>query len=233
MSKYFLVLKLPALFLWFGILNANNVHGAIVTTNFQAVVGSVNTTELATLGINVAVGDLMSGSVSYDLTAIDTISTANQGHYWSSIPPSAMSYTVGNYSFLATSPLCCHANAPPNTGMVVSVLDNPSSDILSISGTTTLGPNDVQTNLRLFDSTGTVFSDDSLPTEPFTNLAFDRSLFRLFRIGPSGNNPSVAFTVFEANLIGGVSVIPIPAALPLFVSALAALGFVGWRRRRS
>jgi hypothetical protein len=32
---------------------------------------------------------------------------------------------------------------------------------------------------------------------------------------------------------GSASVVPIPAALPLFLSALGALGFVGWRRRRA
>ncbi|MDH3380970.1 MAG: VPLPA-CTERM sorting domain-containing protein [Gammaproteobacteria bacterium] len=30
-----------------------------------------------------------------------------------------------------------------------------------------------------------------------------------------------------------VQVVPIPAALPLFLSGLGALGFVGWRRRQS
>lgn len=33
--------------------------------------------------------------------------------------------------------------------------------------------------------------------------------------------------------IQGVAVVPIPAALPLFLSALAGLGFMGWRRRRA
>lgn len=32
---------------------------------------------------------------------------------------------------------------------------------------------------------------------------------------------------------GMVSTVPIPAALPLFLGALSALGFMGWRRRRS
>jgi hypothetical protein len=30
-----------------------------------------------------------------------------------------------------------------------------------------------------------------------------------------------------------VSATPIPAALPLFASALGGLGYVGWRRRKS
>ncbi len=33
--------------------------------------------------------------------------------------------------------------------------------------------------------------------------------------------------------IGNLAVAPIPAALPLFISALGGLGFVGWRRRKS
>ncbi len=33
--------------------------------------------------------------------------------------------------------------------------------------------------------------------------------------------------------VEGVAVVPVPAALPLFLSALAGLGFMGWRRRRA
>jgi hypothetical protein len=37
----------------------------------------------------------------------------------------------------------------------------------------------------------------------------------------------------NVNVAAGVSTVPIPAALPLFASALAGMGFVGWRRRKT
>jgi len=46
------------------------------------------------------------------------------------------------------------------------------------------------------------------------------------------NNGPINYTM-TFNVISTVAPTPIPAALPLFASAFAALGFVGWRRKRS
>ena len=63
-----------------------------------------------------------------------------------------------------------------------------------------------------------------------------QSGFRIFEGGNCGNNfcPSQdAFGVLSpASVKVSVSAVPIPAALPLFVSGLGALGLLGWRRKK-
>lgn len=98
------------------------------------------------------------------------------------------------------------------------------------------------------------------PNPIFTNPEF--GVFNIFIAAPDGtlfsdieqirNSPGVdvstelawytAAAGVETMLLGerlrprgeiqGVAAVPIPAALPLFLSALAGLGFMGWRRRR-
>jgi hypothetical protein len=53
-------------------------------------------------------------------------------------------------------------------------------------------------------------------------------------VDPTFTAPS-GYTIFTSSGVGngaGVAVTPIPAALPLFVSALAGMGLLGWRRRQ-
>ena len=99
------------------------------------------------------------------------------------------------------------------------------------------------------------------PNPIFTNPEF--GVFNIFIAAPDGtlfsdieqirNSPGVdvstelawytAAAGVETMLLGerlrprgeiqGVAAVPIPAALPLFLSALAGLGFMGWRRRRA
>ncbi len=71
----------------------------------------------------------------------------------------------------------------------------------------------------------------------FTNLSVHTEV-----IGPGVNAGGHAESIFSngvsvfASVINGasapVAAIPLPAALPLFGTALAGMGFIGWRRRR-
>ncbi len=50
---------------------------------------------------------------------------------------------------------------------------------------------------------------------------------------PAGSSNSVGTLLFDdSNLVTGVSVVPLPAALPLYGAGIAVLGFMGWRRKR-
>ncbi|MEH6478137.1 MAG: hypothetical protein V7727_20760 [Sneathiella sp.] len=43
---------------------------------------------------------------------------------------------------------------------------------------------------------------------------------------------SSTFTLKSGDIGGGPSVVPLPAALPLYGAGLAVMGFIGWRKRR-
>jgi uncharacterized membrane protein len=71
----------------------------------------------------------------------------------------------------------------------------------------------------------------------------DDFFFEIFNLATSPtlqlfgySTSSDSFNVYETNVGSvhvAVSATPIPAALPLFLSALGGLGFVGWRRSRA
>jgi hypothetical protein len=44
---------------------------------------------------------------------------------------------------------------------------------------------------------------------------------------------NTATNIHAVLTVAAVATTPIPAALPLFASALGGLGFVGWRRKRA
>ena len=75
----------------------------------------------------------------------------------------------------------------------------------------------------LTDTSATAFDSDSIPTSIFLN---------------DFSYNSWALTVDEGQVYGiitGVTVsqaIPLPAAFPLFATALAGMGLLGWRRKR-
>jgi len=94
------------------------------------------------------------------------------------------------------------------------------------------------------------FNQDNL-IQDSQNLLFSfLAIDSLFIDAPSGAfNPNVAgeysFALIASNLPGfdefegrsaidiNVSAVPVPAALPLFGTGLAIMGFVGWRRRKA
>jgi hypothetical protein len=75
---------------------------------------------------------------------------------------------------------------------------------------------------------GPLLSLAGLPNSPSALLAF------------LGGTPTAAYGRFYLNNFGGeikfdlalAATTPIPAALPLFISALGGLGYAGWRRRK-
>jgi hypothetical protein len=103
-----------------------------------------------------------------------------------------------------------------------------------------LGPNDPGTGIRLFitfvdtstDSTVLILNPDPLNTGfvGFFGIVSDTAIRSIrFDEGTQQVNLFETFNMDNAQL---VSAVPIPAALPLFLSAIAALGFLGRRRMR-
>jgi len=62
-----------------------------------------------------------------------------------------------------------------------------------------------------------------------TDTPFDRILVDVHR----GGTYSISRWLFDNLKYESVSVVPVPAALPLFLSGLAGLGLIGWRNRRN
>jgi PEP-CTERM motif-containing protein len=193
------------------IVSRQYAQARLIAYDFTATVQSVDTSELTTLGISVSIGDTMTGSFAYDpanSTADGFPANPNQGAYGFDVPPSSMSYTVGGYTFTADSTLL--GGYPfPNPDFFVGPLNDVSGvDTLSIGSGSKVGARNVETNIRLFDTTASVFSDDSLPTS-YSDQDFDSSLIRLFRID------TFAFTVFTAELdtlTESTAIVPEPSA---------------------
>jgi hypothetical protein len=88
-----------------------------------------------------------------------------------------------------------------------------------------MGIQDPVNNVSLFDSAGDqVYSGDV--TNPLFTTNEANPLFSIGTFSFADSSGGHATLTISA-----VAATPIPAALPLFASALGGLGFVGWRRR--
>jgi hypothetical protein len=69
----------------------------------------------------------------------------------------------------------------------------------------------------------------------FSDGTFDEVRLQSLRLDGPFNTSLIEGLALDSIAIGtvAVSTTPIPAALPLFISALGGLGFVGWRRRQA
>jgi hypothetical protein len=150
----------------------------------------------------------------------------------------------GGPGFASGSLTIDSASLPPgNSGLAAT-----NADILSLSFTTSDG---ITFNSSDIDTGGTSFYDTAISpfvingssTDGFLAKITDLSGNVLDYLGIAGGGDPVVCSSSCAqdasNGLGGTfyvgqftEVTPLPAALPLFVSGLGAMGLVGWRRRR-
>jgi hypothetical protein len=103
------------------------------------------------------------------------------------------------------------------------------------SGSTTIPVDVIVFSMEFVDSTGTAFSSDALlPLAPFS--AFDSTGFD-FLVGLSARNDSALYRgVLDSlapTLTDATPQVPVPAALPLFLTGLGGMGlFARWRKRK-
>ena len=94
-------------------------------------------------------------------------------------------------------------------------------------------PSDPFNGVRVFDTFGDVTAIRSVILGPVTNIpGLDQSRISFDEDNVFVNMAGLTVTptsTFEFS----IEPVPLPAALPLFVSALAGLGFLGWRRRHA
>jgi len=90
--------------------------------------------------------------------------------------------------------------------------------------------------LQFEDLTGAMLGSDAVPGDLAGLLSLSQDNYVAFEFWSDTDVFTVYGTVTSALQEGGppppVAATPVPAALPLLVSALGGLGFVGWRRRR-
>ena len=196
---------------------AGTVNAAIVSYSFTGHVTSIG------VGVTgVAENDPITGSFSYDTTdAFD--STGSPGiirNYNEAIQ--SLAVNVGPYSGSLSG--TTEDVLRVHDGNVI-VPDELTIADGSASGNTANAATISGILLRLTDSTRTAFDSGAIP-ESLSLAMFDSTYIEFtFTTSPAGGSIAGEFD--------SLTIIPIPAALPLMGTGLAVLGLLGWRRRRA
>jgi hypothetical protein len=161
------------------------------------------------------IGDTVSFHLVYDTSVPDTNANPSQGRYPGAITKLEATFSGQLHTFTPTqTSISVRNDDPVADGVVFSyVPDNNAVD---------------EFVLYFQDPTGTIFTDDSIPTDLISLQSIGTWGFTL---APGGGNPLYNFGG-SITSITAIAPTPIPAALPLLATALGGLGFAGWRRRR-
>jgi hypothetical protein len=168
----------------------------------------------------IAIGQTFTATWSVDSTvAARTGSTSNQAVFDALL---SLNVSIGTYSASTPGPQEIQVDHD-----VAGFDDRYGIVSTSFSGLT--GPlNGSDLNLfflNLKDSSKTVFSDALILPLALSLASFDSTAFAFFFSDDS-------FISGHLTDLSSVSPVPLPAALPLFASALGAMSFLGWRRKR-
>jgi hypothetical protein len=161
----------------------------------------------------VDVGDTITGYYSFDDTA--------------PISSNGFSYSTNHDSFFFVNGLSGKTShneiAVFNNGNLGDQIDSRSYNN-AYTGDLIDGHTVSQVFVRFNDSSASVFSSTVLPS------SLDPSDFDFIELSRL-DGPEVYFRVTDFTY-GPAAAVPLPAALPLFLSGLVGLGVVGWRRHR-
>lgn len=161
-------------------------------------------------------GDVVSGSISFDSSKTESVPFMDGAVDYQNKPSpaasafSSLTFSIGSHDFTYTNIFDVQLEDKGSGNQAVMFAGMDGSDLiysLIITGT------------NLFSDINNL---DSLKTG-----ANPASLFIVPLIG-GATQPSTVIHLASAT----ISETPIPAALPLFATALGGLGFVGWTRRK-
>ncbi len=222
--------RMIQLILYVAVLAATAAPGQaeIITFHYSGTVESLDFTNGTPTEF--APGDTISGTYTFDSTTTDTDSNPGIGVYVSSI--SSLSTTVGSYtaSFV-------------NSEIVVQDNFFSASDFYQISGGSSSGPSVSGIPLNSFslwlnDTTGTMFSNDSLPlipTDPATVPGSPQTFITLSFFGSDSGGPNELGAVYATldTLTLVTEQVPEPSTYAglLGITCVSLLAY-GWRRNR-
>ena len=198
---------------------------ASVTYSYSGVVDEIgidSTGQIAAAGITV--GSTFTGSFEYDSNASPTSTTATQDDF------SLINIVAEFDNGISLS---------SGANQEIAVINDTKDVFLSfapqfVSSSFQYDPVSHYFELKLSDSTGSVFSSTDLPST--LNLSdFDG---RQFLFWGANNKKGVTGTGrdrFSGTItsLTEISPVPLPPALPLFLTGLGGLGFFGWRRKHA
>jgi hypothetical protein len=212
-------MKLSALIAALGtalMIGAGAASAATIGVKYSGVVTSVD----PDLAGQFSVGDTFTFDIAVDKATPDGDANPEFGSYYG-ITKFKGSFSSG-YTFTA------------NPGNVLYVYDTPLLDEVQFGAgsfsTGDIGAYSLFIAAAFFaDPTLTMLSSDAIPNDlaSLLSLSADRTMGLNFLKGPDLYNVFGTITAATA-----VTQTPIPAALPLFASALGGLSFFAWRRRR-
>jgi len=190
-------------------------RGAIITIGVEAEVTYVDDLQ-DLLGGSIGIGDIITGSYSYNSDTPDTNPLSTVGDYWHYSAPYGISLGAGGLLFQTD---------PTGVDFLVEVGDNHTGQdaylLRSYSNLTLASGVSVDhISWQLNDYSCTALSSDDLPLVPPV-LGDWESNYLLITLGPKGSS-SIQGTVTDVWLI------PEPGSI--FVLGLGALGL--WRRRK-
>lgn len=209
---------------------ASNAHAQLVTIQFS---GTVNSLSADAAGL-VNIGNSFSGSYTYETSTADATASPIEGDYTNAIK--ALTLSVGGLSFSEgvdpTPTFLTDGISIINNGFGMNIdVYAASVDTLSGSNVGIFSASQFGFNMYLIDPTGTIYSNDSLPTSlslvPFQN--------------PDSNlqPPTLELTVlnngtrstFASANISSITTVPVPASFWLFGSGSVGLVTLARRKR--
>jgi hypothetical protein len=165
--------------------------------------------------------DIVTFRLTYDTSGADADPLPNSGLYTGSITRYEVSFGGQTYSF-----------------PIVDARAHVSNDYLGRDSVHfDYGANSPPYEfplVRVFfeDYSGTMISDDSLPTDLASLQPFGKFDILMRQIGYKVPDYLFIGSITSIANFTPVAATPVPAALPLLATALGGLGFAGWRRRR-
>ena len=184
---------------------------------------------VAGTGIVNATGSLAAGDPALSFSATD-LSNGGEGINGASFKPGKRYYDyLFSFTLSGAADIIVGATATAGTNVLESHValfsGSPASTPLKVGGSP--DPLTGLTNLdNLLTSTSST-GNSVLNTLTAGNLGAGTYYLRLFGVIAGNSDINSHLTA----LTGSVTATPIPAALPLFISGLGLVGFVGWRRR--